>query len=120
MFANIEVKNSNSDRDPLIQLGDWVTAAFNKPRMKGFTLNMPLLAIEIEGDAWNLHIISAIEDQRGGDFQYNFVGPVEMGSTGSTIGIFQILDRLCRCVDWGNGEYQQWVNSEVLAKYSRL
>ena len=65
---------------------------------------------------WNIHMVSAFEDQRGGEFQCNFVGPVEMGLTRSTIGIFQILDRLCRCVDWGNGEYQQWVNSEVLAK----
>ena len=51
MFANIEVKNSNTDRDPLIQLGAWVTAEFNKPRMEGFNLNMPVLAIENERDA---------------------------------------------------------------------
>ena len=88
--------------------------------MEGHNLNMPVLAIEIEGDAWNPHMVSAIEDQRGGDFRCNFVGPVEMGSTRSTKGIFQILDRLCRCVDWGIEEYEQWFNSDVLAKYSKV
>lgn len=120
MFANIEVKKSNTDRDPLIQLGAWIAAEFNKRRTEGYSLDMPVLAIEVEGDMWNLHMIFAIEDQKGGDFQCNFVGPIEMGSTKSIMGIFQILDRLCRCVDWGIGEYQQWFNSEVLAKYGKV
>ena len=113
MFANIEVKISSTDQDPLIQLGAWVAAEFNKRRKEGYGMNMPVLAIENERDAWNLHMVPAIEDQRGGDFQCNFVGRVEMGSTRSTMGIFQILDRLCRCVDWGIEEYQQWFDSEV-------
>ena len=119
MFANIEVKKSNTDRDPLIQLGAWVAAEFNKRRMEGYSLNMPVLAIEIEGDAWNLHMVFAIEDQAG-DFQCIFVGPIDMGSTKSMMGIFQILDRLCRCVNWGIEEYQQWFDSEVLAKYGKV
>ena len=120
MFANIEVKKLNTDRDPLIQLGAWVAAEFNKRRIEGYSLNMPVLAIEIEGDAWNLHMVFAIEDQVGGDFQCNFVGPLEMGSTRSMLGIFQIVDRLCRCVNWGIEEYQQWFDSEVLAKYGKV
>ena len=36
------------------------------------------------------------------------------------MGIFQIVDRLCRCADWGTREYQQWFNREVLAKYGKV
>ena len=119
MFPNIEVKRPNTDRDPLIQLGAWVAAEFNRRRMEGYSLNTPVLAIEIEGDAWNLHMVFAIGDHEG-DFQCIFVGPTDMGSTKSMTGIFQILDILCSCVDWGIEEYQQWLDSEVLAKYGKL
>lgn len=117
MFVNIEVKRQNTDRDPLIQLGAWIAAEFTKRKREGYGLDMPVLAIEIEGDDWKLHMVFAVNDLESDTFQCNFVGPIEMGSTRTIVGVFQILDMLCRCADWGTGEFQQWFNGEVLSKY---
>lgn len=119
MFANFEVKRPNTDRDPLIQLGTWIAAEFMKRKREGYSLDMPVLAIEIEGDSWNLHMAFAPEDAESGNYECKFVGPIEMGSTKSLLGVYQILDRLCRCADWGIGEYQTWFNEQVLAKYGK-
>ena len=105
MFTNIEIKRPNTDRDPLIQLGTWIAAEFTKRRQEGFSLEMPVLAIEIEGDAWNLYMVSVSEDAGSGTYECKFVGPMEMGSTKSLLGVYQILDKLCSCADWGIGEY---------------
>ena len=119
MFASFEVKRPNTDRDPLIQLGTWIAAEFTKRKREGYSLDMPVLAPEIEGDAWNLHMAYAPEDAESGTYECKFVGPIEMGSTKSLLGVYQILDRLCRCADWGIGEYQTWFNEQILAKYGK-
>ena len=119
MFANVEVKRPNTNRDPLIQLGTWVAAEFTKRKTEGYSLDMPVLAVEVEGDIWNLHMVFAPEDVKSGTFECRFVGPIEMGSTNNLLGVYQILDRLCRCADWGVGEYQKWFNKQVLAKYRK-
>ena len=119
MFANVEIKRPNTDRDPLIQLGTWIAAEFKKRKKEGYSLDMPVLAIAIEGDAWDLHMVFAREDVDRSTFECRFVGPIEMGTTKSLLGIYQILDRLCRCADWGIGEYQTWFNERVLAKYEQ-
>ena len=120
IFANIEVKRPNTDRDPLIQLGTWIAAEFKKRKREGYSLDMPVLAIEIEGDIWNLHMVFALDNAVDSDaFECKFVGPVEMGSTKSLLGVYQILARLCGCADWGVGEYQTWFNEQILAKYGK-
>ena len=119
MFANVEVTTPNTDRDPLIQLGTWIAAEFKKRKNEGYSLDAPVLAIVIEGDAWDLYMVSALEDADSSTFECRFHGPIEMGSTRSLLGVYQILDKLCRCADWGIGEYQTWFNEQVLAKYER-
>ena len=64
-------------------------------------------------------MIYAPDDVDSSSFECRFVGPLEMGTTKSLLGIYQILDRLCRCTDWGIGEYQTWFNEQVLAKYEK-
>ena len=117
MFLNVEVKRPNTNRDPLIQLGTWIAAEFTKRKNEGYSLDMPVFAIEIEGDIWNLHMVYAPEDGGNGGFKCKFVGPIEMGTTKSLLGIYQILDRLCRCADWGIDDYQAWFNKQILSKY---
>ena len=80
---------------------------------------MPVLAIAIEGDAWDLYMVYATDDVDSSSFECRFVGPLEMGTTKSLLGIYQILDRLCRCADWGISEYKTWFNEQVLAKYEK-
>ena len=117
MFLNIEVKRPNTDRDPLIQLGIWIAAEFKKRKQEGYSLDMPVLAIEIEGDVWNLYLVFASKNVEREIFKCQFVGPLEMGSTKTLLGIYQILDRLCYCADWGIDEYQTWFNKQILKRY---
>lgn len=56
MFLNIEVKRHVSDVDPMVQLGVWVAAEFRKRSIEAYDRNMPVLAIAITGDKWDLWI----------------------------------------------------------------
>ena len=118
MFLNVEVKRKNSDKDPLIQLGAWISAEFEKRRIEHYSLDMPVLAIEIQGDQWGLYMVYADEGVSNGEtYGLKFVGPKSLGSTGSLQGCFKLLDGLCRCADWGVMEYQSWFKKEILQKY---
>ena len=119
LFVNIEVKRKNTEIDPLIQLAAWIAAEFEKRKIEHYGLHMPVIAIEVEGDRWGLHIVYADEDKVERDgYGLKFVGPVSMGDTSSLQGCFQILDTLCRCVEWGVGIYKAWFREEILKKYS--
>ena len=118
MFANIEVKRKNSDKDPLIQLAAWISAEFEKRRIENYGLNMPVLAIEIEGDQWGLYMVYAVESAvDSNSYSLKFIGPQILGDTSSLQGCFKLLDGLCRCADWGVEKYQTWFREEILAKY---
>ena len=43
-----------------------------------------------------------------------------MGTTTSEEGMYNILDRLRRCADWGIGPYQKWFEEQVLCKYGQV
>ena len=118
MFLNVEVKRKNSDKDPLIQLGAWISAEFEKRRIEHYSLEMPVLAIEIQGDQWGLYMVYADEGRANGEaYSLKFVGPKSLGNTGSLQGCFKLLDGLCGCADWGVTEYQSWFKKEILQKY---
>ena len=118
LFLNIEVKRKNSDKDPLIQLAAWVSAEFEKRRIEHYSLDMPVLAIEIEGDQWELYMVYADESVVDGEgYGLRFVGPKSLGNTSSLQDCFRLLDGLCRCADWGVGKYQSWFRKEILNKY---
>lgn len=117
MFLNIEVKRKNSDKDPLIQLAAWVSAEFEKRRIEHYSLDMPVLAIEIEGDQWGLYMVYADGLADTDSYGLKFVGPVSLGDTSSLQGCFKLLDGLCRCADWGVGRYKSWFKDEILNKY---
>lgn len=117
-FLFIETKRPHTNKDPLIQLGMWIAAEFTKRRLEGWRMDIPVLAVEIEGDVWSLYEAYAMSRKasRAGedDFVVTFVGPQDMGTTGNHLGIFQILDWLCRCVDWGLKDYRTWIEEEIL------
>ena len=50
----------------------------------------------------------------------NFVGLTPIGSTKSVQGVFQFLDTICCCADWGTKEFQTWINEQVLSEYCDL
>ena len=117
MCVYFEIKRPITDKDPLIQLGAFSAAEFEKRKREGYSLDMPVITVEIIGDAWNLYMVSATEDNGNDRNQCNLVGPVEMGTTNDISGIFKILNALCRCTDWGVGRYREWFLHNVLEKY---
>ena len=119
MYLHIELKRPNTDKDPLIQLGAWTAAEFTKRSFEGYDLDMPVLAINIYGDDWNLYLVYArMDERRGKDFFTNqFIGPTKMGDTASLRGVFRILRFLRKCVDWGLESYKAWFKKEVLELY---
>jgi hypothetical protein len=118
MFLNIEVKRSHSNHDPLIQLAIWVAAEFVKRTIENYSLDMPVLAIAVVEDRWDLYMVYADVKSVGQNrYGCNFVGPFEMGSTMSVEGVFKILGILCSLASWGLADYRLWFEREILGKY---
>lgn len=107
MFVNIAVKRSYSGQDPLIQLAVWITAEFEKRKIEGYSLDMPVLAIAVVEQNWQLYMVHA-DVKNGGRYGCNFVRPFEMGSTTSVKGVFKILGVLCSLASWGLADYRAW------------
>ncbi|KAL8764964.1 MAG: hypothetical protein Q9209_007791 [Squamulea sp. 1 TL-2023] len=107
MFVNIEVKKKYQNRDPLIQLGAWVAAEFNKRRAEGWSLEMPVVAIAIDQDEWQLYIVHYVPKEDS-NFDLRFVGPRSAGNTSDYEGIFRILYVLCTLAKWGEEVYRKW------------
>lgn len=117
IFINIEVKRRNTDKDPLIQLAAWVAAEFQKRMNEGYGLDQPVLAIEIDGDLWQLYMVYAEKMSSGVGYRCNLVGPYGMGSTTTYDGIFNILTVLCGLAKWGIDYHRKWVETDILARY---
>ena len=116
MFIYIEVKRPNTDKDPLIQLGAWAAAEFMKRTLEKYSLDMPVCAIDVCGDDWNMYLVYARLDASGtaGSFTMQFVGPIEMGKTTSLRGCFTLLAFLADMAEWGLGTYRPWFEREIL------
>jgi hypothetical protein len=118
LFVNIEVTRRHVDKDPMIQLAAWIAAEFKKRQIESYGLEMPVFAVAIDGDLWELYV-AYVEDPgaKGEDLHLNFLGPFDMGNTKGWQGSFQILNVLCCLARWGDGEFRAWVQREVLDKY---
>jgi hypothetical protein len=116
LFANFEVKKRHVNKDPLIQLAAWIAAEFNKRKIEGYSLEMPVFAIAIDGDLWELYIVYA-ENGLAEDYRLNFLGPFDIGHTKTLPGVFRIVNMLCSLSKWGLGTYRKWIEEEILDKY---
>lgn len=121
-FVHLEVKRPHTDRAPLVQMGTWAAAEFSKREYEGYSLDMPIVSISIMGNQWELYIAypegfgDDVPDNQGYDTCV-LMGPVPIGNTMGTSGVFNILQFLCQCADWGLKKYREWFNTEILAKY---
>ena len=52
LFVDIEIKKSQSNRDPEVQLAIWAMAALLKRQHHGWDTTMPMPAIAINGHSW--------------------------------------------------------------------
>ena len=82
IFLNIEVKKWYVNKDPALQLGPWVAAEYNKRAIEGYPLNMPVFAIEVDGDLWYLHVaIARTNPKRPDKPDIFFFGHLRIGDT---------------------------------------
>ena len=121
-FAHFEVKLPHTDRAPGPQLGTWAAAEFSKRELEGYSLDMPIASISIVGDLWELWVAypEGFGKDVAEDADYGpcvLMGPVPIGNTTGIQGVFQILQYLCKCADWGLKEYREWFEKEILTKY---
>ena len=86
--------------------------------MEGYDNKMPVFAIEVEEDMWNLYIVYA-----NGSTSHDLVclGPESMGDTRSHQGVFKLIHVLNGMAEWGGTECRAWFGKKILTKYqSRL
>ncbi|KAL8916477.1 MAG: hypothetical protein Q9172_006287 [Xanthocarpia lactea] len=123
MFAHIEVKVDECD--PMIQLAIWICAEAEKRYLEGYTLDLPFVAIAVNGEDWSLSIahsekLSDKEQQLGGKpYRVQFLGSVRMGHTGDAAGVFRILHVLKAIVRWGQEIYEPQFMKHVYARYKK-
>lgn len=142
IVVNIEVKKA-AGVDPLGQLGIWSAAGFQKRLIDGDEEEgkprIPMPGLAIVGNRWELHIAYRHPDGRVVRLPHPLVlflplspsstflftrqtnspsfqvlaGPMEVGSTVSYVGIFQIINCLKVLTDWGLEEYNAWLEEVV-------
>lgn len=118
MFQCTEVKVDAYD--PMIQLGVWSSAEFEKRMQEGYAMDLPIPVIAIEGDHWNFWIAYSenIEAKKGGKgYRVQLAGPVAMGDTTNAFGVFKILHTLKAIVRWGLEVYDPFFQTNVLARF---
>ena len=118
MWSAIEVKVDA--RDPLVQLGAWICAGYEKQSLEGYSMKLPIPAIAIYGDQWLLWIAYAIKIAQvpgGKPYRVQFIGPVDMGNTRNAMGVFKILHVLKAMVRWGLEVFEPHFQTDVLARY---
>lgn len=103
-------------------MGTWAAAEFSKCELEGYSLDMPIASISIIGDIWELRVAYAegFGEEVPEDVAYGpcvLMGPMPIGDTLGMRGVFEILQFLCQCADWGLLEYRAWFEKEILRKY---
>ncbi|OCK98444.1 uncharacterized protein K441DRAFT_322362 [Cenococcum geophilum 1.58] len=79
---------------------------------------MPVFAVEIQTDAWLLHVVTAEEILKKPDeFNMFFLGPLRLGDTYSIDDIKRLFNNLCDITLWGQNEYRLWFEKEILSQY---
>lgn len=134
IFTNIEVKRTHGI-EPLVQLGIWSAAGFQKRSHDGDEKNedeLPTLLVPgstVVGDLWTLYV--AYKKHNGSVVSWAafsshvskcpltrlirqvLAGPITIGLTNSYLGIFQIINCIQVLSEWGLGEYNTWLEDVV-------
>lgn len=115
MFLNVEVNRYASARNPRVQLAACIAAEFNKRVSESWSLNMPVLAAEIEQDSWLLHIVAVeVRKKCPAGFILHFFGPIRMGDTFNESNTRNLFSNLCSIALWGQEHFRPWVEKEIL------
>ncbi|KAH9209560.1 hypothetical protein DL95DRAFT_526791 [Leptodontidium sp. 2 PMI_412] len=119
LLWSAEMKKTVSGHDPLLQIGIWNSALFQRleqlfeRRRPGIKMSdiLPIPAIVIRGPAWELYASYIVdEDDRGRVLR----GLVDIGSTSTVIGVYQILKVLEAVTRYGVDRYWPWLSEALL------
>ena len=115
ILINIETKPPSTGGEKAdVQLGTWGYAGFTKLHQLLETAGrkeqplpvMPLLSAH--GHEWNLSAIREV------DGKTHVLGSLQLGTTKTIEGIFQIIKALDLLINWGITEYRSWYLANVL------
>lgn len=109
-FAAIEVKRPMSGVDPRPQLATWAAAGHKKAERHGWDLGVPTIGITVVGHEWLAYIIF----WEPGTQHLVFLGPEELGSTRTEVGIFRLVHALRAIIRWANGPFRSMYQEGVI------
>ncbi|KAL8711017.1 MAG: hypothetical protein Q9225_007184 [Loekoesia sp. 1 TL-2023] len=108
IFLDIELKKELSARDPEVQLAVWASAGLRKKQLMQWSTGLPMPGIVVDGHMWTGYLF----------FEQNqhviMLGPIQMGTTSTPRGTWEIYYQLMHLVEWGTVEYRAWFEKEVL------
>ena len=118
--ATIATKEDAVDEDEThVQLATWLTAQYCRLRQlvskqpKTKLPSFPVLSVQ--GHRWLLMIACIHENNR-----IDLVKELDLGSTRSMVGVYQVIAAIRRIARWVRDEYRPWFEKEVLGMASAV
>jgi hypothetical protein len=122
VFTLVEMKKPYQAYDPLVQIGIWAVAGFERLRLLAAQAQLgtqreegerarPLLVPmwTTQGGSWSLYIGSSPSDER-----VKMYGPVFMKNASDLADIYALIETNRRIMQWGNDVYLPWLEKAVL------
>lgn len=135
LLVDIELKRTNSDRDPRVQLAVWKAGGFKKLQYHRWDTSIPMPGITVNGSEWDCFLFFMRDSELVGAIfphEHSFpfplrhayaesdiafqimMGPVSMGSTRNVNGTFEIAYKLYVLMKWGKTDYETWFKKHLL------
>jgi hypothetical protein len=124
VFALVEMKKLYQTYDPLVQIGIWAAAGFERLRLlaalAGESSNegererprerpLPVPMWTTQGRSWSLYIGYSACDER-----VEVYGPVMIKNAGDLVDVFALVETNRRIMRWGFEVYGPWFEEAVL------
>lgn len=133
LFLDIEIKKTQTNRNPEVQLAIWASGALRKKQHHGWDTNLPMPAIAVNGHSWDYylffgwddHLVRLLSDRCLDPWLTDvalqiMMGPSRLGSTADAKGVWEIFYRLDLLIKWGLHDYKRWMDENILAWCRKL
>ena len=129
LILDVELKKLNTNRDAKVQLAIWKSGAYRKMLWHQWDTTMPMSGVTVDGSTWELFLFFVRDSRlvsilllRSPEHVYTMsdhgfkvmMGPLEMGSTKTVKGTFEIASKLYILMKWGLSEYKSWFKRHIL------
>ncbi|KAL9042540.1 MAG: hypothetical protein Q9214_003745 [Letrouitia sp. 1 TL-2023] len=108
LFLDIEIKKTQFNHEPEVQLAIWASGALQKRRLHRWDTSMPMPGIIVTGHTWSYYLFVPMGKGLA------MLGQFPMGSTDDLMGVWQIIYRLNILIQWGTNEYKEWFDKNVI------